>query len=658
MQKLSSHVFLLFFFLILISCRTPEPLIKEVPFQPERPFPNPIEIPAEYLQAIHKQTRTQDGQPGVKYWQQFAEYDIHARLDTDNRRVSATARITYHNNSPDTLFTLFLDLLQNHHAQGVRRNESAEITGGITLNRVVLHDNELESGGRTGDRYVVDGTRLALRTGRALFPGQKAQIEISYEFRVPQAGISGRMGYSNDNMFFIGYWYPQMVVYDDIIGWHPDPYLGRAEFYHGFANYSLAIEAPEQWVVMATGEFLNPEEVLREPIFERMQKAHASDQTVIIVSEEDLGNVTRSAGEYGYLTWRFYAENVRDVAFSATRDSYWDGARTPVGDRNGDGNIEYTKINTFWRQEAPLWRDVTEFQQHAITFLSEMTDFPYPWPHMTAVEGAGIIGGGMEFPMMTVMGDYNSLGSRRLYGVTAHELAHMWIPMIVSTDERRYSWLDEGNTSFSTNEALADFYPGTDAHATSRRTYVGFALSGGEGPMMRHSDFHYTSQAFGVASYAKPAAVLQGLRGVLGEEVFWEAYRTFVNEWAFKHAYPWDMFATFERVSGQDLSWFWRSWYYETWKMDQAIANVSEQTDAGYTIVKIKDLGDAIMPVHLTVTHQNGRESFHVGGIESWLQGKRSMEIVIPDVGLQRIEIDAPRMFPDINRRNNVWVRE
>lgn len=651
---MSKYLYWILGALIFFGCTTTEVITEYKTVENERPLPHPIEYPDRYVRALDKATRTVEGAPGVNYWQQYAEYDIEARLIPDEKKLQGSVQITYHNNSPDTLFTLHLDLLQNHHAKGVERNIPAEVTGGITINSVELNGNIIPGDRNSGERYIVNGTRLELRTGRALGPGEQAQIAIDYEFKIPQAGIGGRMGYSRDNLFYLGYWYPQMTVYDDVVGWHPDQYLGIAEFYHGFAEYNLSIEVPEQWIVMATGDFLNPSEVLQSEIYERMNIAHKSDDVHNIVSPDDFGNVTQAA-EDGFLTWKFNATDVRDVAFSATKESIWDGARTTVGDLNGDGELDYTMINTFYREEAPLWTEVTEYQQHAITFLSEMTGFAYPWPHMTAVEGADIIGGGMEFPMMTVMGDYNNRGARSLYGVTAHELAHMWIPLIVSTDERRYSWLDEGNTSFSTNEALAEFFPGMDSHANSRRNYVGFALTGREGEMMRHSNYHYSSNAFAIASYAKPAAILQALRGVLGEEIFWKAYRTFINEWAFKHAYPWDMFAVFERESGMDLSWFWSSWYYETWTMDQAIADVQENEEE--SIIIIHDRGNAIMPVHLTIRLDDGNELFEKFPVDTWLEGKRTLELTFPYTNIERVEIDADRYFPDINRRNNTWVR-
>lgn len=644
----------------------------------ERPLPRVVTPPGGYQLSVMRGNRTPDGRPGANYWQQFTEYDIEAVLDPDDRTLTAAARITWHNHSPDTLRRVHLELVQNHHAEGTVRNRPAEVTGGVSLLRV-----EADGIGYTNERtsphwYDVNGTNMSFRLPDAVAPGGSAEIEIHYRFVIPQRGAGGRMGHSGDNLFYLGYWYPHIMVYDDVVGWQSDPYLGQAEFYHGFGDYNLTIHAPEGWIVMATGQLENAAEVLDPEVLSRWKKAGKSDETIRVFTAGTGERATKNAevdrdgrssetrrGSVGnaepsfipddYLTWRFSARNVRDVAFSATLESHWDAARTPVGDLTGDGRTDYTLINTFWREEAPLWSDVTAYQQHAITFLSEMTGFPYPWPHMTAVEGSGIIGGGMEYPMMTIMGDYNLRGEEALYSVTAHELAHMWIPMIVSTDERRYSWLDEGNTVFSTSEAVMDYHPHRDPHPMAQSSYLGAARRGEEGPMMRRSDYHYSPAHFLIASYRKPAAVLVALRKVLGEDIFWKAYRTFVNDWAFRKAYPWDFFRTFERVSGRDLGWFWHSWYYEVWVLNQAVESVDEVT-AGTRIV-VRDEGEIPMPVFLTITRTDESLSEHVIPVETWLEGTRRVEITLPYRDLKRVEIDSDRSFPDIDRSNMYWER-
>jgi hypothetical protein len=621
---------------------------------PERPIPFPTAPPDGYAAAVALGTRTATGEPGPAYWQQWADYRLTARLDTDARRLDGSVEIVYRNNSPDVLPELHVDLHLNVHAPGVVRFEPAEVTGGVEIRRVAVEGRELSATAMTGPRYRVAGTRMVVVPPAPVRPNTTVTLAIDWATPIPRAGAGARMGYHGDNLFFLAYWYPQMTVYDDVVGWHPDPFKAVTEFHSHFASYDITIDVPEQWVVQSTGRPVNRDELLAPAVLERLRRAEASDTVVRILGPADFDRATRG-GPGGRLQWRFQADTVRDVAFSATRASRWDAARTPVGDRTGDGVPDYTVVHSFWRETAPRWREVTRYQQHAITFLSGFTGIPYPWPHMTAVEGSGIIGGGMEFPMMTLIGDYNVRGDSALYSVTAHELAHMWVPMMVSSDERRYSWLDEGHTTFHTAEAYMDFFPGSTPHETNRRGYLALAGQDAEVRMLRWSAW-VPPPAFVVASYRKPATVLVALRGLLGEDTFMAAHRAFMQRWTYRIPYPWDFFRTIDDVSGQDLWWFWRTWYDETWVLDQAIAAVEPVADG--TRIVIEDRGHAPMPVRLTITRADGSMEEREIPVDAWLAGATRTEVVVPGApAVTRVEIDAARAFPDADRSNNVWPR-
>ncbi len=689
MMRLAAGVCLVLGFWMMGCASAPPPVVtaldadsSQAEVSVQRPLPHPIHPPALFEQAIDLGTRTADGQPGADYWQQTAQYVIDARLFPEAKRLEGHARITYENHAPHALEQVHFELAQNLHAAASVRTEPVEITGGVQLEQVRVGDVTLEADAD----YEVLGTQLVVNLPAPLEPGTATTFTIRWQFTIPQAGAGGRMGYSEDNMFFLAYWYPQVAVYDDVYGWMTDSFTGGAEFYADFANYDLTIEAPEHWLVMATGALQNPDDVLAEPIAERMREAYASDEPVVVVGPDDFGAITKpfealsslsiddttdvldealpddptfdeEAAQVQRLRWHFRAQNVRDVAFSATRESIWEAARTPIGDRDRDGETDTTYVNTIYRESAPFWSAVTKHQQHALTYFSEFTDIPYPWPHMTAVEGGGIIGGGMEFPMMTLMGDYNTRGDSALYYVTAHELAHMWVPMIVSTNERRYSWMDEGMTSFAENQARFDYYPGQNHNLPDLQTYLFVAAVDLEGEMMRWSDYHYPGPAFGIASYSKPASVLVALRGVLGEAVFMRAYRAFLNEWSYKHPYPWDFFNTMERVSGRDLDWFWHSWYYTTWTFDQAIAEV--KTVGNSTQVVIDDLGQIPMPTTLHVTLDTDEVIEIKLPVETWLQGATQATVDLNgEVNVVRAELNPGRVFPDVDWRNDVWERD
>ena len=623
----------------------------------ERPAPYPVTVSLGFQSALELGTRSPTGEPGPDYWQQWSDYTIRARLDTEGRRVDGSVRIVYHNRSPDTLPQVYLQLLQNLHAPGAVRNRPQRaVTGGVELKRVIAGGRELQQGMSRGTGYRVTGTTMQLRPPRPVGPGDSLVMKIDWGFAVPQ-NSSGRMGWSRDNLFHIAYWYPQMAVYDDVVGWQTDSYRGGAEFYMGYGSYDLTVEAPEGWVVMATGRLENADAVLPDPVLQRFRQAERSDTVVHVLTAMDFGpgRATRRS-DSGYLAWHFTADNVRDVTFSATRSSMWDAARTPVGDLDGDGTVDYARAEAFYRGTAPRWRHAWRYVQHSIDFLSRWTGVNYPWPHMTAVEGADIIGGGMEFPMLTLIGAYNQRSDTALYSVIAHELAHMWVPMIVGTDERRRAWMDEGTTSFNTGQAKKEFYPGLDWDRGNREGYAQFALTGREGEIMRWSDFHYTGDAYGLASYAKPATLLATLRGLLGEETFVRAYRTYLRNWAFKHPTPWDFFNTFNTVSERNLDWFWRAFYFETWTLDQGVEAVS--SDGDRTTVVVRDHGLAPMPARLTITLADGSMVFGEIGVDTWLAGTRRAELTLrTDAAPVRVEIDADHVFPDVNRENNVWQR-
>ena len=621
-----------------------------------RPSFGPVVPSLAYRAALNNQTRSATGQPGPRYWQNSASYKINARIDPDSKRLDGSVEITYRNDSPDTLDNLHLDLTQNFHRPDAIRNEPAEVTGGVELRRVAVNGQVLTTG-TSGPRYRVFGTRLIIMPPTRVAPKQSVTLSLDYGFRIPQAGAGERMGWSKDNLFFIAYWYPQMAVYDDVVGWQPDPFVGTTEFYSDFARYDYTIDMPVGWVVIGTGELANARAVLAPNVYARLQRAQTSDQPVGVITRADINSAT-AAGPNGRLQWHFTADSVRDVAFSATRASLWDAMRTPVGDHNADGRTDYTRVDAVYRESAPRWQQSARYSAHAMTFLSRFTGIPYPWSHMTAVEGEDIIGGGMEYPMMTLIGPYTDRGDDALYAVTVHEEAHMWYPMIVSIDERRYSWLDEGTTEFNENQGEKAFHNATDARydIEDQEGYLNVARAGEEGEITRRSAFHYSPAAYGVATYEKPASLLVALRAVLGDSVFMKAYHEFGRRWRYKHPYPWDMWNTFENVSGRDLDWFWQGWYHTTWVLDHAVVSVTPST--GGTTIMVEDRGQVPLPVFLTITRANGETLQREVPVETWLGGAKLATVTVPaGAAVTRVELDARRAYPDIDRSNNVWRR-
>jgi hypothetical protein len=613
-------------------------------------------IPAveAFERAVAKETRTRTGSPGPRYWQQWTDYRLQAELNPISKRLTAQGPLTYHNRSPDTLHEVYVHLLHNLFAPGARHNTDVPWSvEGVDLSRVAAQGQVLKASDREGTGYKVDGTIMRIRLPKPLKPGDSASLDFSWKLRIPPDGAP--RGGQDGEAFYISYWYPQMAVYDDLSGWQIDQYLGNSEFYMGYGNYDVALTVPAGWLVTSTGRLLNPTEVLSAQTRARLDSASHSKEIVRVVTEPDrTAGTSTTPGNDGKLTWRFRADTVRDVSWATSAKYLWDATNAVVGDANGDGRPDIAAIHSLYRPEQRVshWNESARYSRHSIEFFSKFLA-PYPYPHMTAVDGPTSCGG-MEFPMMTCIGgQWDSTG---LYEVTTHEIGHMWFPMMVGSDEKRYAWMDEGLTQFDQSQAMADIFKGYDDEAKNRRAYLNFAEAGGEIELMRHGDRYPTYGSYGVASYYKPATVLVALRGVLGEETFNKAFKEYVRRWLYKHPSPSDLFNTFENVSGKDLDWFWRTWFYETWKLDQAIDTV---TTAGDSLeIVIRNEGRAVMPVELALTRTDGRVDSLAVPAEDWFDGERRRVVrAAASPAVKSIEIDPDRKFPDIDRSNQVWPR-
>ena len=614
-----------------------------------------VPISESYERAVAQGTRTRAGAPGPQYWQQWADYRLEAELNPIAKRLTGKGTITYQNRSPDTLREVYVQLLHNIFAPGSRHNTDIPwAVEGVDLNRVAAQGQELNPmKEREETGYRVDGTVMHIRLPKPLAPNSSATLEFAWRIRIPPDGAP--RGGQDGETFYISYWYPQMAVYDDVNGWHIDQYLGNAEFYMGYGNYDVSLTLPAGWLVTATGRLLNPAEVLSAQTRARLDSsAHSSGVVRVVTDNDRKAGTSTTLGSNGKLTWRFRADTVRDVSWAASAKYLWDATNAAVGDANQDGRPDTTAIYSFYRpeQRTSHWDESARYSRHSIEFFSRFLS-PYPYPHMTAVDGPTSCGG-MEYPMMTCLGgQWDTLG---LYEVITHEIGHMWFPMIVGSDEKRYAWMDEGLTQFDQSQAMADFFKGFDDEARNRKNYLDFAEMGSEVELMRHGDRYPNYLSYGVASYYKPATIMVALRSVLGSEVFNKAYKEYVRRWAYKHPTPYDLFNTFEDVSGRDLSWFWRAWLFETWKLDQAIDTVTTVGDSVQVVVTNEE--KAPMPARLSITRIDGRVERLTLPAEIWVRGERRHTVRLArEPAVKSIEIDADKDFPDLDRSNQVWPR-
>ncbi|PSQ97205.1 MAG: peptidase [Bacteroidetes bacterium SW_9_63_38] len=641
------------------------PSVQPVPAQ-TRPAPTRTESSAAprtrfavyedstFTRAVRRGTRTRTGRPGPRYWQQYAHYDLEARLHPDDQRLVGSGRITYVNRSPDTLRRVALHLRQNLFRDDTASRSNVPRTGGVTLRRLSANGRLLSKNESPG--YRIDGTVAWLSLPAPLPPGDSLSLVAEWAFTVPPAPADGRHG-REDNAYFLGYWYPQVAVYDDIDGWVAEPYTGQAEFYMGRADYDVRLTVPHGWLVGATGHLQNPDSVLAPRTRRRLARAQHSDSTVRVhAAGSDVNRTLRPSA--APTTWHFRAENVRDVAWGTSPNHQWDATRALVSPSTADAP-DTVLVHSFYRPRpaAAAWPHAARLTRQAVESLSKALP-PYPYPTMTAMEGV-LDHGGMEYPMLTVMRPWAD--PLKLAGDLTHEVAHNWVPMHVGTNEKRHPWMDEGFTQYHTAQSLRRRYgPGprprgrpNDSETGQRRTYLRIARRGYEVPLSTHGDDIPRSLYFDLP-YDKAAQVLRMLRELLGPSLFRTAQRTFYERWGGRHPTPYDYFNTVADVSGRDLGWFWHTWIYTTATLDQTLHSVKTSGDS--TTITVTSPGRAPMPVRLALTRVDGTTTQRTLPVDPWLRDADTVRVTVPsNPPLRRVEIDPKTAFPDVNRSNQAW---
>ncbi len=602
--------------------------------------------------------RTGSGEPGPRYWQNKADYKINVSLDDQQNMLSGEVEITYKNNSPESLPFLWLQLDQNAFSDSSRASKTTPVTGGrfgnldfkggMTITAVAVEQGKNKA---TAVPYSITDTRLQVRLIEPLKTGSEPiKVRLSYSFKIPEYG-SDRMGQltRKDGIIYeIAQWYPRMCVFDDIQGWNVLPYLGAGEFYLEYGDFEYAISVPWDHIVVGSGELMNPDEVLTKEQIKRMAQARQSDKTVMLRSKEEVTDAKSRPKQSGRLTWKFRCLNSRDVAFASSRAFVWDAARI-----NLPSGKTALAMSAYPAESATndSWGRSTEYVKGCIEFYSKYI-FEYSYPVATNV--AGVVGG-MEYPGI-VFCDHRDKKDG-LWGVTDHEFGHNWFPMIVGTNERKFAWMDEGFNTFINMLSTANFNKGEYNRERGTMHDVAPALFSPSEPIMTIPDVQQ-SRNLGILAYYKPGMGLKMLRDVvLGPERFDYAFKVYVNRWAFKHPTPYDFFRTIENAAGEDLGWFWRGYFYETWKLDQSVKEVKyvENDAAKGSIITIENLEKMAMPATIEMTETNGKKVRVNLPVEVWQRGGTWTFRAPTTASLRTVVIDPDEKIPDINPRNNIW---
>ncbi len=599
-------------------------------------------------------TRSPDGAPGWAYWQQRADYSIKATLDTATKRLTATEQIRYTNNSPDTLRFVWMQMDQNLFRPGSvgsllfqaeSRFGGAGFRGGFEIRSVTETTAKSKPSARAASgrpvplKTRVDDTMMYVELATPLPPHGTTQLDLSYAFNIPEHGAD-RMG-RDGSLYELAQWYPRMAVYDDVHGWNTDQYLGQGEFYLEYGDIDYEVTLPAGYIVAGSGTLVNPVEVLTASQRSRLAAAVESDSTVAIVTADELTSGAARPRRAGALTWHFKAKRVRDVAWAASPDYLWDAS-------GWNGIL----AQAYYRPSAvDTWKDAAKMSRFSILEYSTHW-FLYPYPQISAVEG---LVSGMEYPMvaMEARGD----DTEGLYSVVTHEIGHMWYPMIVGSDERRYAWMDEGFNTFINTFSEADYWKRDDTRIRrdESRTVTSLDQTSTAQPIMTPANRYLNNNNLGSLAYVKPSIVLLALRNkVLGPEVFDTAFREYTRRWAFRHPQPADFFRTMEEVSGRDLSWFWRGFFFTTSSLDQAVESVKEGRD-GSSLVTLRNRGSAVMPVELLLTADDRATKLVKLPVEIWYGGDRYVYRVPPGKHIVSARVNPDGGFPDVDPSNDSW---
>ncbi|MEO1614303.1 MAG: M1 family aminopeptidase [Planctomycetota bacterium] len=535
------------------------------------------------------ETRIASGAPGPKYWQQRVDYEIDVTLDDESQRIIGELDLRYHNRSPHTLPYLWIQLDQNKFRPDSASNLTStapSLNGRVSFGamKTLMESKSFDGGFKIGSvtdgkenalPHTIVGTMMRIDLPTALGPGETTEATLEYSYNIVDAKTirarGGKEFFEEDENYIyeIAQWHPRVASYTDFGAWQNKAFLGSGEFTLELGNYRVRITAPAEMVVTATGTLQNPEDVLEESWRERLEEAKTSKTPMFIITPEEAKANESERGKESK-TWEFYAENVRDFAFAASRKFIWDAMGVEIGDQT------VMAMSLYPNEAEPLWSQYsTESIVHTLEVYGRYS-FDYPYEVAISVNGPIY---GMEYPMICFNGPrpekdgtYDRRTKYALISVIIHEVGHNFFPMIVNSDERQWTWMDEGLNTFLQYLAEQEWEEDYPSRRGDPEYIVPYMKGGSQRPIMTGSE---EIIQFGSNAYAKPATALNILREtILGRELFDFAFREYSRRWKFKRPTPSDFFRTMEDASGVDLDWFWRGWFYTTQHVDIAIADV------------------------------------------------------------------------------------
>lgn len=596
--------------------------------------------PRNVKRAYKNMTRSNDGWPGIKYWQNTAHYKITVTALPPDRTIKGNEQITYINNSPDTLHELVFKFIQNIHKPGVPRLHSAPpgfLTDGVHVDTFAIN-GKIEKWNDKLNSPTVQFTRLS----KPLIPHDSVQINFDWHYTISLT--SKREGMIDSTTYFLAYFYPRVAVYDDYTGWDTFDHTDALNFYNDFNDYVLHVKVPKNYIVWGTGDLLNSDKVLQPAYVQRLNQSKKSDKVIHIITPVDLAtkNVTK---QNEVNTWTFAYNNISDVALGLSDHYVWDASSVMVDEKtNRRANIQAAYNDT-----AKDYHQMVNFGQSALHFLS--TKWPgvaYPYPKMTVFQGYA----GMEYPMMVNDESYDNNDFSRL--VAAHEISHTWFPFYMGINEARFGFMDEGwattfellyNRSVMPKDSADDFYK---KFRVTRWIYDGDA---NEDLPIITPGYSLSSRGFGSNNYGKPSLAYFALKDMLGDDLFKKCLHDYMSQWHGKHPLPWDFFFAFNTTTGKNLNWFWNAWYFSHHYIDVALDYIHETKD-GYR-AGIQNIGGFPVPLDLKLNFKDGSTKIIHESPAIWTGDKNQIAVDVKGKKpLESVQL-VTGIFMDADESNN-----
>ncbi len=600
-------------------------------------------MPRDVQRAFDSGTRSPNGQPGKNYWQNTGKYTITVSAMPPDRTIKGSEQIAYTNNSPDTLKSIVVRLIQNIHKPGVARNGSASpdyLSTGTIIDSFAVN-------GRPQPWKDRDATWQQVQLPQPLLPHSTVQLSFAWHYEISLE--SGREGMIDSTTYYLAYFYPRVSVYDDYNGWDRIDFTDQQEFYSDFNDYTLHVKVPKNFIVWATGTLQNPNQVLQPAFAQKLQQSMQTDSVLHIATAADLA-ANRVTTQNPVNTWTWTATDIPDMALGLSNHYLWDAGSVVVDDATN----RRASVQSAFNDSATDFHHAVKVGQHALGWFSHnWPGVPYPYPKTTIFQGYA----DMEYPMMVNDTSVPDLTFAQF--VAEHEIAHTWFPFYMGINESRYAFMDEGWAT--TLELLIN--RNDMPRETADKFFQQFRVSRWIHDRSMEEDLPIITPAnvlkgtaYGNNAYGKPALGYLAMKDMLGDEVFKKCLHAYMDRWHGKHPLPWDFFNTFNDVSGQNLDWFWHNWYFTNGYIDLAIQGVKREKKS-YTVT-VQNIGGFVAPFDVQVKYADGSTNTFHQTSAIWQNNPQQASIKIPTKKKIQSVTLAGGIFMDADEVNNLWLAE